>query len=101
MVDPIAHIFALHEPVPGLVRYLCALPLLGLCLVTIASLGFMLSCLNMKPAAATIVTLTVVFFDFIFRNLPYFESLKPCFITTHINTWLQPSSTTSPGATSG
>ncbi len=89
VVDPIAHIFALHEPVPGFCRYLCALPMLGCCLVTIASLGFMLSCFNMKPAAATIVTLTVVFFDFIFRNLPYFESLKPYFITTHISTWLQ------------
>ena len=85
VMDPIAHIFALHQPVPGLIRYFCALPLLGVCLVTITSLGFMLSCLNMKPAAATISTLTVVLCDFIFRNLPYFESLKPYFITTHIN----------------
>jgi hypothetical protein len=31
--------------------------LLALSLTTVTSLGFMLSCFNMKPAAATIVTL--------------------------------------------
>ena len=35
----------------------------------------------MKPAAATVVTLTVLFFDFIFHNVPYFESLKGYFLT--------------------
>ena len=30
----------------------------------------------MKPAAATIVTLSIFFFDSIFRNIPYFESLQ-------------------------
>ena len=43
---------------------------------------------NMKPAAATIVTLSVFFFDTIFRNIPYFESLQPYFLTTHMSTWL-------------
>ncbi len=86
---PMEKIFALHEFGPGLVRYLCALPLLALSLTTITSLAFLFSCFDMKPAAATIVTLSIVFLDSIFRNIPYFESLQPYFITTHISAWLQ------------
>ncbi len=81
-------IFALYELGPGLARYLAALPLLALSLLTVTSMGFLFSCLNMKPAAATIVTLSLFFFDFIFRNIPYFESLHPYFLTTHMSTWL-------------
>ena len=85
---PMEHLFALYEPGPGLWRYLGALPLLALCLTSFASLGFLFSCLNMKPAAATVVTLTIFFFDFIFRNIPYFESIKPYFLTGHMTAWL-------------
>ena len=87
-VWPPEHIFALYDPLPGVWRYLGALALLAVCLTSFASLGFLFSCLNMKPAAATIVTLTLFFFDFIFRGIPYFESLKPYFLTAHMTTWL-------------
>jgi ABC-2 type transport system permease protein len=86
--SPMDRLFALYEPGPGMGRYLGALPLLALSLLSITTLGFLFSCLNMKPAAATIVTLSLFFFDFIFRNIPYFESLKGYFITTHTATWL-------------
>lgn len=86
---PMERVFALHEQGPGLVRYLAALPLLALCLLTITSLAFLFSCLNMKPAAATILTLSIFFFDSIFRNIPYFESLQPYFLTTHMSAWLR------------
>ena len=42
----------------------------------------------MKPAAATIVTLSLFFLDTIFRGIPYFESLQPYFLTTHMSAWL-------------
>ena len=86
---PMERIFALYETGPGLARYLGAMPLLAVGLMTFASLGFFFSCLNMKPAAATIMSLTVMFFDFIFRQIPYFEHYKPYFITEHISAWLQ------------
>ena len=86
---PTEHIFALYETGPGLLRYFGALPLLAMGLLTFASLGFFFSCLNMKPAAATIMTLTLLFFDSIFRNIPYFEHYKPYFITGHMSAWLQ------------
>lgn len=86
---PMERVFALHEPGPGMVRYLAALPLLALCLLTVTSLAFLFSCFNMKPAAATILTLSIFFFDSIFRNIPYFESLQPYFLTTHMSAWLR------------
>ena len=77
-------IFAMYDTGPGLARYFCALPMLALSLTTVASLGFMFSCFNMKPASATVITLAIILVDFIFRNNPAFESLQPYFITTHI-----------------
>ncbi len=85
---PLENVIALYEFGDGLQRYLCALPLLALSLMTITSLGFMLSCFNMKPAAATICTLSAFFVDFIFRGIPYFESIKSYFLTVHMGTWL-------------
>lgn len=85
--QPLQKLFVLYDFNEGLVRYLSSLPLLGFTLVSVASLAFMLSCFNMKPAAATICTLTYFMTDNIFRNIPYFESLKPWFITSHVETW--------------
>ena len=85
--QPLQKLFVLYDFGPGLQRYLFSLPLLGLTLVSVTSLAFMLSCFNMKPAAATICTLTYITTDNIFRNIPYFDSLKPWFITSHIETW--------------
>jgi ABC-2 type transport system permease protein len=86
--SPLEGVFALYEKGPGLGRYLISLPLLGLSLLAVSSLGFALSCFNMKPAAATIATLSYVTVDFIFKSIPYFESLKHWFLTTHMSTWI-------------
>jgi ABC-2 type transport system permease protein len=86
--DPFANLYALYEFRPGLLRYLGSLVLLSFSLLTMTSLGFALSCFKMKPAAATIVTLSVFFLDSILRNIPYFESLRHWFLTTHMATWI-------------
>jgi ABC-2 type transport system permease protein len=88
VLAPFEGIFALYPPAAGLTRYLAALPLLAVCLASVTSLAFLFSCCDMKPAAATIVTLSIFFFDSVFHNIPYFETLKPYFITTHMSTWL-------------
>jgi ABC-2 type transport system permease protein len=85
---PLDHLFELHDKHTGLVRYLIGLPLFALSMLTVTSLGFALSCFNMKPAAATICTLTYIFVDYIFRGIPYFESLKHWFVTTHMASWM-------------
>jgi ABC-2 type transport system permease protein len=71
----------------GLRRYLVALPCLALSLLTVSSFSFMLSCWNMKPAAATIASITIFFVDWILHLLPYFESYRPWMMTTHMHTW--------------
>ena len=85
--QPLERLFVLYDFGPGLVRYLGSLPLLGVSLMSVTSLGFALSCFNMKPAAATICTLSYFFADLIFRGIPYFESIKEWFITSHTDTW--------------
>jgi ABC-2 type transport system permease protein len=85
--QPLQKLFVLYDFGEGLGRYLGSIPLLAFTLVSVTSLAFMLSCCNMKPAAATICTLTYFMTDNIFRNIPYFDSLKPWFITSHIETW--------------
>jgi ABC-2 type transport system permease protein len=80
-------LLGIYEFGPGLARYLGSLPLLGLGLLSVASLGFMLSCCNVKPAAATICTLSYFIADLIFRQIPYFEPIKFWFVTTHTETW--------------
>jgi ABC-2 type transport system permease protein len=88
IVAPQEGIFALIPPERALRMYLCGIPLLALSMASISSLGFLFSCCNMKPAAASIVTLSIIFLDYIFRSIPYFESLKPFFITAHLSTWM-------------
>lgn len=88
-IAPLEQLLAMHEAWPGLWRYLGSLPLLGFGLVSITSLGFLFSCCEMKPAAATILTLSIFFFDSIFRSIPYFESLRGWFMTTHMTLWLR------------
>ena len=85
--QPLQQLFVLYDFGPGLARYLGSLPLLALSISSVTSLAFALSCFNMKPAAATICTLSYFFADMIFRGIPYFESIKQWFITSHTETW--------------
>ena len=85
---PMEKVFALYDFGPGLARYALAVLLLSLSLLTIVSVGFFLSCLDMKPAAATITTLSFFFLDSIQKNIPFFESQKPWFITSHMAAWV-------------
>jgi ABC-2 type transport system permease protein len=85
--QPIQNLFCLYECGPGHLRYFAALPLLTLSMISVTTIGFMLSCFNMKPAAATIATLTYFMADAIFRSIPYFEDIKQWFLTTHMESW--------------
>lgn len=85
---PIEKVFALHEFWPGLGRYFIASVFLGFALLTIPAVGFFFSCLDMKPAAATITTLSVLFLDTILKNIPYFETLRPFFLTARMTSWV-------------
>jgi ABC-2 type transport system permease protein len=85
--QPLERLFVVYDFAPGLVHYLGSLVPLALSLLSVTSLGFMLSCCNLKPAAATIATLSYFMADMIFRGIPYFEEIKHWFITTHTESW--------------
>ena len=54
---------------------------------TMFTLAFMFSCFNMKPAAATILALSVIIINGILMEIPYFKDLQQWFLTYHLNTW--------------
>jgi ABC-2 type transport system permease protein len=86
---PLEGVFAIYETGPGLARFACAALLLCLVTPTISTLGFMFSCFNMKPATATILTLSLFFIDFVLRLIPYFESIHPRLLTYNMSVWIQ------------
>lgn len=85
---PLDGVFALYDFWPGLRKVLIMVPMLTLSLWTVSAIAFFFSCLNMKPAAATILTLSVLFIDTILKNIPFFESLRGWFITAKMAAWI-------------
>jgi ABC-2 type transport system permease protein len=86
---PLEDVFGLYDAGPALARYALATVALWAGTLTIATLGFMFSCFNMKPAAATIVTLSIFFIDMVVRLIPYFQSIKGYLLTYHMAAWIQ------------
>lgn len=85
---PLEGIFVVHPEGEGLVRYALAMPFLFLSLMTITLIGFFFSCLRMKPAAATIMTLSVLFVDMVLKNTPFFASIREWFLTSRMSVWI-------------
>lgn len=85
---PLEGVFAVHPEGAGLVRYALAMPFLFLSLMTITLIGFFFSCLRMKPAAATIMTLSVLFVDMVLKNTTFFAPIREWFLTTRMSVWI-------------
>lgn len=54
----------------------------------ILALGFMFSCFNMKPAAATILALSYLFVNLVMESIPFFERYQEWFLPYHFRSWL-------------
>ena len=87
-IVPEERLFSLFPANEGLVRYFGSLPLFALSLCTIVSLAFLFSCCNVKPAAASVTTLTIFLVDRILYFWPQFAPYKKVFMTTHMVTWV-------------
>ena len=61
---------------------------IGLSMITISSIAFMFSCFKIKPAAATIITLSILFVDMILQFFPFFKPYESYFITWRMSAWL-------------
>lgn len=85
--NPELGIFSVFEAVEGFRHYAAANAMLTTEAFTILSLAFLFSCFNIKPAAATILALSVLFVDLILQKMPYFRDYQNFFITYHLSTW--------------
>jgi len=61
---------------------------IAISMITLSSLAFMFSCFKIKPAAATIVTLSLLFVDMIVQNFPFFRPYEQWFVTWRMSCWL-------------
>ena len=89
IVIPDEQLFAFYDTGEGLFRYARGVLCLAYATCVIAALGFMFSCFRMKPAAATILTLSVLFVDLVLTQLPYFRTLRGWFISHHAGFWVR------------
>lgn len=73
----------------GLARYAMALTAFVIAYLPITGIAFALSCLKIKPAAATIVTIAYILADSILSKipLPIFEDSQHWFITPKMRSW--------------
>ncbi len=61
---------------------------IGLSMITLSSIAFMFSCFKIKPAAATIITLTILFVDMILQGFPFFKPYESWFVTWRMSAWV-------------
>lgn len=86
--SPEDQIFGVFDAGAGLARYCLSMCFMLTPAFTILGLGFLFSCFNMKPAAATILALSICFADFACCHIPYFQDHPNWFLTTHMHSWL-------------
>jgi ABC-2 type transport system permease protein len=72
----------------GALRYTFAQAFLSVNASVMLSIAFMFSCWNMKPAAATILAISILLASFALQHLPFFEDYQSWFITYHFEKWL-------------
>jgi ABC-2 type transport system permease protein len=72
----------------GLKLYLWSHLFMALNASVILGLAFMFSCFNMKPAAATILSLSFLFLNLVMENIPFFERYHEWFLPYHFRIWL-------------
>ncbi len=89
VMEPKMKVFAAYpEWWEGASRLGLAAAGIGLSMITLSSLAFMFSCFKIKPAAATIITLTILFVDMILQNFPFFKPYESWFITWRMSAWV-------------
>lgn len=87
--NPKMQIFAFYTSWwEGMGRLLICALLIGVSMCTLSSFAFFFSCLKIKPAAATILALSVLFLDFVLQEFPFFKPYEDYFITFKMNHWL-------------
>lgn len=89
VAEPKMKVFAVYDTwSSGIQRLALSAVGIGVSMITISSLAFMFSCFRIKPAAATILTLAILFVDMILQNFPFFQPYESWFITWRMSCWV-------------
>ncbi len=89
VMEPKMKVFAAYPDwFEGAGRLALAATGIGISMVTLSSIAFMFSCFKIKPAAATIITLTILFVDMILQSFPFFQPYESWFITWRMSAWV-------------
>jgi len=72
----------------GATRLALAAVLIGASMCTLSTIGFAFSCLKIKPAAATILALSVLFVDLVLQEFPFFKPYEEFFVTFRMSNWV-------------
>ena len=89
VLEPKMKVFAAFpEWSEGAARLALSAAGIGISMITLSSIAFMFSCFKIKPAAATIITLTILFIDFILQEFPFFKPYVSYFITYRMSAWV-------------
>jgi ABC-2 type transport system permease protein len=86
--NPQEQVFNILGASQGFWLYLFSHLFLALNASVILGLAFMFSCFNMKPAAATILSLSFMFLNLVMESIPFFERYKEWFLPYHFRIWL-------------
>ena len=76
------------EVATGIGRPCLATLLLSLSMCTLSSIGFAFSCLRIKPAAATILALSVLFVDSVLQMLPFMAPYREQLLIYRMSNWV-------------
>src|SRR5664279_3247341 len=71
----------------GFKLYLCSHLFMTLNASVVLGIAFMFSCFNMKPAAATILALSLLFVNLVMEGIPFFERYHEYLLTYHFRSW--------------
>jgi ABC-2 type transport system permease protein len=80
-------VFNLLSPGAGFKLYLWSHLFMMLNATVILGIAFMFSCFNMKPAAATILSLSLLFVNLVMEGIPFFERYQEYLLTYYFRSW--------------
>lgn len=86
---PLEKVSAVYSAGEGLQRYAVAILVLALSYQAISALALMCSCLKIKPATATVLTLSYLSVDFGFYSIPFFAPHHQWFLSHHVSCWVR------------
>jgi ABC-2 type transport system permease protein len=77
--------YSIFDPGPGLQRYAMAHLFLGMKAFTLMGMGLMFSCFNIKPAAATILALSVLYANVAMQFMPFMKEYENWLLSIQLN----------------